>query len=57
MGNILPAKNFPKLFYLAKKTISNKIEAKKRQLELIDSIEFKKVQKVYDIFIQEKNMF
>ena len=50
MVNILSAKISQKLFYLAKKTISNKIEAKKRQLELIDSIEFKKVQKVWYIY-------
>ena len=52
-GEYSVSKNFPKLFYLAKKTISNKIEAKKRQLELIDSIEFKKYRK-YMIYLFKK---
>ena len=52
-GEYSASKNFPKLFYLVKKSISNKIEAKKRQLELIDSIEFKKYRK-YMIYLFKK---
>ena len=46
-------KNFPKLFYLVKKGVSNKIESKKGQLELIDSHEFKKYRK-YMIYLFKK---
>tara|TARA_B100000575_G_C23064474_1_gene612864 strand:- start:271 stop:1098 length:828 start_codon:yes stop_codon:yes gene_type:complete len=52
-GKYSASKNFPKLFYLAKKSIANQIEAKKRQMELIDSIEFKKYRK-YMIYLFKK---
>ena len=38
------------------KKISNKIEAKKRQLELIDSIEFKKYRKYMIYLFKKKNV-
>ena len=49
-------KNFPKLFYLVKKGITNKIEAKKKQIELVDSVEFKKYRKYMIYLFRKKNV-
>ena len=55
-GTYSANKNFPKLFYLVKKGITNKIEAKKRQIELVDSVEFKKYRKYMIYLFRKKNV-